>query len=97
MLVRIPPLQDLPNHLATAVALAHPAEFPEFVSNGFFKTSAISLSGAAQAYSLKLAPGTYDVSVLPPPSPLPRIGFPRCPPTHPNFLLRRVLRVFCRV
>ncbi len=35
-LVPVPPLQDLPNHLATATILAHPAEYPVFVFNGFF-------------------------------------------------------------
>ena len=40
LLVPIPPLQDLPNHLATAVVLEHPAEYPEYVSNGYFKTNA---------------------------------------------------------
>ena len=39
-LVPIPPLQDLPNHLATAVVLDHPAEYPEYVANGYFKTNA---------------------------------------------------------
>jgi hypothetical protein len=38
-LVRVPPLQDLPNHLATAAVLAHPHEYPEFVFNGYFKTN----------------------------------------------------------
>ena len=37
--VRIPPLQDLPNHLAAAVVQAHPAAYPELVSNGFWKTN----------------------------------------------------------
>jgi hypothetical protein len=40
LLVRIPPLQDLPNHLATAVVLDHPAEYPEYVANGYLKTNA---------------------------------------------------------
>ena len=40
LLVPIPPLQDLPNHLATAVVLEHPAEYPEYVSNGYLKTNA---------------------------------------------------------
>jgi len=37
--VGVPPLQDLPNHLATAVVLAHPEAYPDFVSNGFLKTN----------------------------------------------------------
>jgi hypothetical protein len=40
LLVRIPPLQDLPNHLATAVVLEHPGEYPEYVANGYLKTNA---------------------------------------------------------
>ena len=40
LLVSIPPLQDLPNHLATAVVLEHPGEYPEYVANGYFKTNA---------------------------------------------------------
>ncbi|HEX7604090.1 MAG TPA: hypothetical protein VF316_20875, partial [Polyangiaceae bacterium] len=40
LLVPIPPLQDLPNHLATAVILEHPAEYPEYVANGYLKTNA---------------------------------------------------------
>ncbi|MBV9948902.1 MAG: hypothetical protein JOZ69_18785 [Myxococcales bacterium] len=39
LLVALPPLQDLPNHLATLTVLEHPAEYPEFVSNGFLKTN----------------------------------------------------------
>jgi hypothetical protein len=39
-LVDVPPYQDLPNHLAAATILNHPAEYPEFVFNGFFKTNA---------------------------------------------------------
>ncbi len=38
-LVDWPPLQDLPNHLATAVALDRPSEYADYVSNGYFKTN----------------------------------------------------------
>lgn len=38
--VDLPPLQDLPNHLATAVVQDHPGDYPAFVSNGFVKTNA---------------------------------------------------------
>jgi len=38
-LVPVPPLQDLPNHLATATVLAHPREYPDLVFNGYFKTN----------------------------------------------------------
>lgn len=37
---RVPPLEDLPAHLATAVVLRHPSAYPEFVSHGFLKTNA---------------------------------------------------------
>lgn len=39
-LTDIPPYQDLPNHLATVVVIENPAQYPEFVFNGFFKTNA---------------------------------------------------------
>ena len=39
-LVEIPPYQDLPNHLAAVTVITHPAQYPEFVSNGFLKTNA---------------------------------------------------------
>src|SRR5579872_426458 len=39
VLVRVPPFQDLPNHLATIAVLQHPDRYPEFVFNGFFKTN----------------------------------------------------------
>jgi len=38
--VPVPPLQDLPNHLASAFVQSHSALYPELVSNGFFKTNA---------------------------------------------------------
>jgi hypothetical protein len=40
-LVDVPPLQDLPNHLATTTVLLHPDKYPEFVFNGFFKTNSV--------------------------------------------------------
>jgi hypothetical protein len=36
----VPPLEDLPAHLATAVVLHHPSAYPMFVSHGFLKTNA---------------------------------------------------------
>lgn len=36
----VPPLEDLPAHLATAVVLRHPGAYPNFVSHGYFKTNA---------------------------------------------------------
>jgi hypothetical protein len=39
-LTEVPPYQDLPNHLAAITVIDHPSAYPEFVSNGFFKTNA---------------------------------------------------------
>jgi hypothetical protein len=39
-LTAVPPYQDLPNHLAAVTVIEHPARYPEFVFNGFFKTNA---------------------------------------------------------
>ncbi len=39
MLVASPPLQDLPNHLASATVILHPTQYPEYVFNGFTKTN----------------------------------------------------------
>jgi len=62
LVVRWPPLQDLPNHLATEVVIAHPERYPEYAFNGFFKTNsalfawlhfvggAIGLRAAAKAF-----------------------------------------------
>ena len=38
-LTRVPPLQDLPNHLAAITVITHPDRYPSFVFNGFFKTN----------------------------------------------------------
>ena len=38
-MVDLPPLQDLPNHLASAWVQLHPDRFPDLVSNGFLKTN----------------------------------------------------------
>jgi hypothetical protein len=38
-LVEVPPLQDLPNHLAAISIIQHPDRYPEFVFNGFLKTN----------------------------------------------------------
>ncbi len=35
----VPPLQDLPNHLAAITIIQHPERYPGFVFNGFFKTN----------------------------------------------------------
>ncbi len=41
VLVDLPPLQDLPNHVATAHIVAHPELYPEYVFNGFFKSNSL--------------------------------------------------------
>jgi len=41
LLVDVPPLQDLPNHLATAHIIAHPDLYPEYVFNGFLKSNSL--------------------------------------------------------
>jgi hypothetical protein len=61
LLVEVPPFQDLPNHLATAHIVAHPALYPQYVFNGFFRSNSLltlwlaafgghSLTGAARAF-----------------------------------------------
>jgi hypothetical protein len=40
-LADVPPLQDLPNHLAATTVILHPDRYPEFVFNGFFKTNSV--------------------------------------------------------
>ncbi|MFO0679321.1 MAG: hypothetical protein U0169_22530 [Polyangiaceae bacterium] len=45
--VEVPPLQDLPNHLATATILSNPELYPEFVANGPWKTNAALFSALA--------------------------------------------------
>jgi hypothetical protein len=39
-LVDVPPLQDLPNHLAAITVIEHPDAYPELAFTGFFKTNA---------------------------------------------------------
>ena len=62
LLVGLPPLQDLPNHVATAHIVAHPQLYPEFQFNGLFKSNCLltlwfyllggfGLFGAARAFT----------------------------------------------
>ncbi len=62
LLVELPPLQDLPNHVATAHIVAHLDLYPEYVFNGLFKSNALltlwfyvlgghGLFGAARAFT----------------------------------------------
>lgn len=41
LLVELPPLQDLPNHIASAYIIAHPDLYPQYVFNGFFKSNSL--------------------------------------------------------
>ena len=40
LLVEVPPLQDIPNHLAVATVADHPADYPDLVFSGYLKTNA---------------------------------------------------------
>ena len=62
LLVDLPPMQDLPNHVATAHIVAHPDLYPEFAFNGLFKSNSLltlwfylfgghGLFGAARAFA----------------------------------------------
>jgi hypothetical protein len=61
LLVDLPPLQDLPNHVATAHIIEHPDLYPQYTFNGLFKSNALltlwlyllgghGLFGAARAF-----------------------------------------------
>lgn len=39
LLVELPPLQDLPNHLVSVEVIQHPERYPDLVVNGFLKTN----------------------------------------------------------
>jgi hypothetical protein len=76
LLVDLPPLQDLPNHVATAHIIAHPDLYPHIGFNGFFKSNALltlwlatfgglGLFGAAKAFvALVLAAGAVALPVF---------------------------------
>ena len=62
LLVPLPPLQDLPNHVATAHIVAHLDLYPQYAFNGLFKSNALltlwfyglgghGLFGAARAFT----------------------------------------------
>ena len=44
LFVRLPPYQDLPDHLATVCVLLNPSSYPEFVSNGWLKANSFLVS-----------------------------------------------------
>ena len=66
-LVDVPPLQDLPNHLAAVTVISHPEQYPEFVANGFFKTNA-ALFGwlclVGKVVGVKMAASLFQLLVL---------------------------------
>jgi hypothetical protein len=67
MLTEVPPYQDLPNHLAAVTVIQHPARYPEFVFNGFFKTNAALFSWLAIVGGLvgvKMAARLFALTVL---------------------------------
>jgi hypothetical protein len=62
LLVKLPPLQDLPNHVASAHIIAHPEIYPQYAFNGFLKSNSLltlwlyvfgryGLYGAARAFT----------------------------------------------
>jgi hypothetical protein len=62
-----PPLQDLPNHLATITVLQHPEHYTEFVFNGFLKTNAALFAWlffVGKVVGTKLAARLFVVMVL---------------------------------
>lgn len=66
-LVEVPPFQDLPNHLAAVTVINHPERYPEFVSNGFFKTNAALFSFlyfVGNAVGVKVAGKLFSIIVL---------------------------------
>jgi hypothetical protein len=66
-LVDLPPLQDLPNHLATVTVIEHPGQYPEFVFNGYFKTNSALFTWllvAGHAMGIKAAVRLFVLLVL---------------------------------
>lgn len=66
-LVDLPPLQDLPNHLATADIIRHLDRYPEYAFNGFFKTNTglfLWLHLTAGVLGLKCAAKAFVLLVL---------------------------------
>lgn len=66
-LVEVPPYQDLPNHLAAVTVIQNPAQYPEFVFNGFFKTNAalfVWLHFVGKAVGLAMAARLFTALAL---------------------------------
>ena len=67
VVVELPPLQDLPNHLGTLEVIRHSERFPEFVVNGFLKTNAalyLWLYAASAVMSAAAAAKLFVLGVL---------------------------------
>ena len=67
MLTEVPPYQDLPNHLAAATIMDHPAQYPDFVFNGFLKTNAALftwLHFAGKVVGIRVAARLFALMVL---------------------------------
>jgi hypothetical protein len=61
------PLQDLPNHLATAEVILHPDLYPDFAFNGFIKTNVVLaawLVFVGRAIGLPLAAKIFTAGTL---------------------------------
>ncbi len=66
-LADVPPLQDLPNHLAATTVILHPERYPEFVFNGFFKTNSVLFTWlllAGRVFGVNLAARLFVLIVL---------------------------------
>jgi hypothetical protein len=66
-LTEVPPLQDLPNHLAAITVIQNPSRYPEFVFNGFFKTNTALFAWlyfVGNAVGTKLASRLFVLLVL---------------------------------
>jgi len=67
LFVESPPLQDLPNHLASATVILHPTQYPEYVFNGFTKTNTALfawLVSAGPVLGLQLAGKLFTLLTL---------------------------------
>jgi len=66
-LTPVPPLQDLPNHLASITVIQHPERYPEFAFNGYLKTNSalfVWLILASKLMSSALAAKLFVLGVL---------------------------------
>ena len=67
LLVQVPPLQDLPNHLAAITVIQNPEQYPELVYNGLLKTNSALFTWllvVGRAVGTPLAAKLFAVLVL---------------------------------